>query len=410
MADNTSRPGFRLRSSEHRILLVLGDLVASIASDFAAIYVWRLYLYYKLIAVHLRPERAWTLVTLSVKIPFWFYLLPLGWLLLMVELYDPHIAANWRKTLRGIAIAAFIGIVVYSLIFIAYHDPNDLPRIGFGAFLIIASLLTLGWRAFYIRLYTSPGLMRRVLVIGAGKAGLTLARTFNKLNPPPFNLVGFIDDDPHKSKHSFEGFPVIASSRRLLQIVEFYHVSDIVIAITGEIRGTTFQAILDAQEHGVEVTRMPILYEEMAGRVPVHHLEADWMIRSFTDEMRVSRFYEFVKRLMDMVGGAAGLLLFGISFPFIMIATWIDSGSPIFYAQTRLGHGGRVFKIYKYRTMHPGAEADGEAKLAVENDPRVTHVGNFLRQTRLDELPQFWNVLNGEMSLVGPRGTPGTGR
>ncbi len=403
MADNTSRPGFRLRPSEHRILLVLGDLVASIASDFAAIYVWRLYLYYKLIAVHLRPERAWSLVTLSVKIPFWFYLLPLGWLLLMVELYDPHIAANWRKTLRGIAIAAFIGIVVYSLIFIGYHDPNDLPRIGFGAFLIIASLLTLGWRAFYIRLYTSPGLMRRVLVIGAGKAGLTLARTFNKLSPPPFNLVGFIDDDPHKSKHSFEGFPVIASSRRLLQIVEFYHVSDIVIAITGEIRGTTFQAILDAQEHGVEVTRMPILYEEMAGRVPVHHLEADWMIRSFTDEMRVSKFYEFVKRLMDMVGGAAGLLLFGISFPFIMIATWIDSGSPIFYAQTRLGHGGRVFKIYKYRTMHPGAEADGEAKLAVENDPRVTRIGNFLRQTRLDELPQFWNVLNGEMSLVGPR-------
>ena len=122
-----------------------------------------------------------------------------------------------------------------------------------------------------------------------------------------------------------------------------------------------------------------------------------------------AEFYEFVKRLMDMVGGAAGLLSFGISFPFIMIATWIDSGSPIFYAQTRLGHGGRVFKIYKYRTMHPGAEADGEAKLAVENDPRVTRVGNFLRQTRLDELPQFWNVLNGEISLVGPRGTAGAG-
>ena len=232
-------PSFRLRSSEHRILLILGDLVASIASDFAAIYVWRLYLYYKLISDHLKSDRSGhgTLVTLSVKIPLWFYLLPLGWLLLMVELYDPHIAANWRKTLRGIAIAAFIGIVAYSLIFITYHDPNDLPRIGFGAFLIIASLLTLGWRALYIRLYTSPGLMRRVLVIGAGKAGLALAQTFNKLNPPPFNLIGFIDDDPHKSKHTFEGFPVMASSRRLLQIVEDYRVSDIVIAITGEIRG-----------------------------------------------------------------------------------------------------------------------------------------------------------------------------
>ncbi len=407
MVDNTSRPSFRLRSSEHRILLILGDLVASIASDFAAIYVWRLYLYHKLLSEHynyyIRPERAWELVTLSVKVPFWFYLLPIGWLLLMVELYDLHVAASWRRTLRSIEIAAFIGIVVYSLVFITIEDPNALPRVGFGAFLVIASLLTVGWRALYIRLYTSPELMRRVLVIGAGKAGLALAQTFNKLKPPPFNLIGFIDDDPHKAKRTFEGFPVIASSRRLPQIVEFYHVSDIVVAITGEIRGTTFQAILDAQERGVEVTRMPILYEEMAGRVPVHHLESDWMIRSFTDEMRVSRFYELVKRLMDIFGGAIGLLFFGISFPFILISTWIDSGFPIFYAQSRLGQGGQVFKIYKYRTMHQEAEADGEARLALENDPRVTRIGNFLRQTRLDELPQFWNILNGEMSLVGPR-------
>jgi FlaA1/EpsC-like NDP-sugar epimerase len=219
MADNTPHLSFRLRSSEHRILLILGDLVASIASDFAAIYTWRLYLY-KLLSMHLKSDRAWTLVALSVKIPLWFYLLPLGWLLLMVNLYDPHIAADWRKTLRGIAIAAFIGIVVYSLFFITTHDPNDLPRIGFGAFLIATSLLTLGWRALYIRLYNAPGLMRRVLVIGAGKAGLALARTFNKLNPPPFTLIGFIDDDPHKSKHTFEGFPVMGSSRHLLRVVE----------------------------------------------------------------------------------------------------------------------------------------------------------------------------------------------
>jgi lipopolysaccharide/colanic/teichoic acid biosynthesis glycosyltransferase len=106
---------------------------------------------------------------------------------------------------------------------------------------------------------------------------------------------------------------------------------------------------------------------------------------------------------MDFFGAAVGLLLFGISFPFILIAIWMDSGFPIFYAQTRLGKGGQVFKIYKYRTMHQEAEADGEAKLASENDPRVTRVGNFLRKTRLDELPQFWNVLRGDMSLVGPR-------
>jgi exopolysaccharide biosynthesis polyprenyl glycosylphosphotransferase len=423
MADTTLRPSFRLRSSEHRVLLLAGDLLASVIAVFSALQLWKLNVLRDLIARGYRPSLSQNLLRapfwfflspsnvdnalneffVRLHIPFWFYLLPVGWALLMIELYDPHVAANWRRTLRGIAIAAFLGIVAYSLIFITTEDPNALPRIGVGAFLVIASLLTLGWRALYIRLYNAPGLMRRVLVVGAGKAGLALAQTFNKLKPPPFNLVGFIDDDPHKSKHTCEGFPVIASSRRLLQIVEDYDISDIVIAITGEIRGTTFQAILDAQEHGVEVTRMPILYEEMAGRVPVHHLESDWMIRSFTDEMRVSRFYELVKRLMDILGGGVGLLLFGISFPFILIATWIDSGFPIFYAQTRLGHGGQIFKIYKYRTMQQTAEADGEARLALENDPRVTHVGNFLRKTRLDELPQFWNVLSGEMSLVGPR-------
>ena len=364
MADNTPRPSFRLRSSEHRVILLAGDLLASIVAVFSALQLWKLNILHNQIARY-RPERIQALLHvpfwfylsssyvdnilndlyIRLHIPFWFYLLPLGWVLLMIELYDPHIAANWRKTLRGIAIAAFVGIVAYSLLFITTVDPNALPRIGVGAFVIIASLLTLGWRALYIRIYNAPGLMRRVLVIGAGKAGLALAQTFNKLSPPPFNMIGFIDDDPHKSKHTFEGFPVIASSRHLLQIVEDHHVSDVVIAITGEIRGETFQAILDAQERGVEVTRMPILYEEMAGRVPVHHLEADWMIRSFTDEMRVSPFYELVKRMMDMVGGAAGLLFFGISFPFILIATWIDSGFPIFYSQTRLGQGGRVLRF-----------------------------------------------------------------
>jgi lipopolysaccharide/colanic/teichoic acid biosynthesis glycosyltransferase len=113
--------------------------------------------------------------------------------------------------------------------------------------------------------------------------------------------------------------------------------------------------------------------------------------------------YLLVKRLLDIIGGLAGLLVFFISFPFVAIATLIDSGLPIFYSQPRLGQGGKFFKIYKYRTMHKDAEADGEVRPTEENDPRVTWVGNILRKTHMDELPQFWNVLHGEMSLVGPR-------
>lgn len=398
---DTLRPTFHLRPNEHRVLLLIGDLLASVIAVFAALFIWKERLLYVLISEGIKPERAELLLT--IRVPLWFYLLPLGWLLLMVELYEPHIAANWRRTWGGIAIAAFIGLMIYSLVFILNRDPNDLPRVGVGAYLIIASLLTLGWRTLYIRLYTSSGLMRRVLIVGAGKAGSTLAQVYTHQNPPPFHLIGFVDDDPKKARRSFEGFPVIGSSRQLLKLIDEYRVTDLVVAISGDMRGSTFQMILDVQERGVEITRMPILYEEIALRVPIHHLESDWLIRSFVDQLRVSVIYDLLKRLIDILGGLVGLIVLIVSFPFTAIATWIDSGLPIIYSQERLGKGGQSFRIYKFRTMVKDAEANGSYRLAAENDPRITRVGNFLRRTRLDELPQFWNVLHGEMSLVGPR-------
>jgi exopolysaccharide biosynthesis polyprenyl glycosylphosphotransferase len=392
----------RLRPSEHRIILFLGDLLMAIASDFAASFTWREYQRYVLFADDLKPKVVEQLMQ-NIHIPVWFYLLPLAWVLLMIELYEPHTAANWRRTIRGIAIAAFVGIVIYSLVFIIRVNPTSLPRIGVGAFLLYASVLTLLWRLLYIRFYTSAEQSRRVLVVGAGKAGRTLAKVFLAQNPSPFTLVGFIDDDPQKLGQSVFEFPIISQSFELLDIVENYKISDIIVAISGTIQGTTFQTILDAQEHGVEVTRMPTVYEEMSGRVPIHHLESDWVIRSFIDQVRVSGMYFLVKRLIDIMGGLVGLVIFIILFPITALATLIDSGLPIFYSQMRLGKGGQVFKIYKFRTMHQDAEADGQARLAEKNDPRVTTVGNFLRRTRLDEFPQFWNVLRGELSLVGPR-------
>jgi exopolysaccharide biosynthesis polyprenyl glycosylphosphotransferase len=223
------------------------------------------------------------------------------------------------------------------------------------------------------------------------------------MNPPPFQFIGFIDDDREKTGKNYEGFPVFGNSEQMLPVIEEQRISDVVIGIMGVMRGITFQRILDAQEDGVEIIPMPTLYEEMTGRVPIHHLESDWIVRSFVDQARVSGFYELLKRVVDILGGLAGMALFFIVFPFAALATILDSGRPIFYAQSRLGKSGTLFNIRKFRTMFTNAEADGKARPATENDPRITRVGNFLRKTRLDELPQFWNVVRGEMSLVGPR-------
>jgi len=395
------------------MILFIGDLSMAVISVFAAIETWRQYNQYnfsvelaKRLAEGLSPERAQLLaeraVDANVNVPFWFYLLPLIWVILLVELYEPHVAGSGRKTTRGIAIAAFVGLLAYSLVFIFRQD-SDLPRIGVGAFLLFASLLTLGWRMIFIRIYKTTGQRRRILLIGAGQAGQTLAELYESLPTRSFTIIGFVDDDKQKLRKKYHGLQVLGPSDYLLNLIDAYHISDIVVAINGEIRGETFQSILDAQERGVEVTRMPILYEEMTGRVPIHHLESDWIIRSFVDEVRVSGFYELAKRLLDILGGLAGMVILLLFFPFISLAIFLNSGRPILYSQTRLGRGASKFTIYKFRTMRQDAEQDGEARLAEKNDPRVTKVGEFLRRTRLDELPQFWNVLRGEMSLVGPR-------
>jgi exopolysaccharide biosynthesis polyprenyl glycosylphosphotransferase len=242
-----------------------------------------------------------------------------------------------------------------------------------------------------------------VLVVGAGKAGMTFVQAYHDLHPQPFYLIGFIDDDPKKVGGKIEGFPVLAGSKYLLEMIQKEAVSDLVVAITGEMRGDTFQSIIDAQEHGVDVIPMPTMYEELLGRVPIHHLDSEWLIRSFVDEARVNGFYEIANRLIDILIALAGLSLYLVLYPFLAIIILLDSGFPIVYKQIRSGKGGKPYTFYKFRTMRQDAEKNGEVQVTHKNDERITHVGGFLRRTHIDELPQAWNVLRGEMSIIGPR-------
>ena len=330
----------------------------------------------------------------------WFYSLPFIWLFLLIESYDPHRASDWRRTFRGVATTAAIGLGFYMVIF--FFDPRSLPRRGVAGFVLAATLLTLMWRYIYIRVFTASQFLSRVMLVGAGSTGEAILEVINQLTPTPFHLIGIIDDDPKKVGKEVLGHSVLGGSEKLLKIVEDEGVSDVIVAISGRMRNRMFQALLDVQETGAEITRMPVAYEELLGRVPVQHLEADWILRSFVDEAKVGNFYETGKRLLDILGGLVGVIILGLISPLIALAIIMDDGRPIVFKQTRAGKWGKPYTIIKFRTMRRDAEKDG-AQLAKEDDERATRIGPFLRKTRLDEWPQFINVLRGDMSLVGPR-------
>jgi exopolysaccharide biosynthesis polyprenyl glycosylphosphotransferase len=386
---------WRLHTRERRTLLAVGDFLIAVLALIAALYFWATAESFLDFSIEFLVER----------VPGWFYLLPFFWVILLVELYDIHRAGNWATTVRGVAAATLIGIGLYLLLFFYFTDPprSLLPRRGVAGFFIAAPVLTLAWRFVYIRIFTAPAFMRRVLLIGAGKAGKTLIKVIDDLWPPPFYLVGIIDDDPEKIGNNIDGHPVVGGSDQLLEFIREEGVSDIVVAISGEMQGSTFQVLLDAQEAGVEISRLPTVYEELMGRVPIRLLETDWILRSFVDQSRVSGFFEFGKRIIDIIGGLIGVGLWFITLPFISLGILLDSGRPVFYSQTRAGRGAQNYYIYKFRTMHQDAEPDGIPQWAKEDDERATRFGKVLRRTHLDELPQFINVLRGEMSLVGPR-------
>ena len=386
------KPLWRITTRERRFILLLGDLIVIALALAVALYFWAMGDQWLKFSWQFLKERP----------PDWYFLLPIIWLALLLELYDPRRASKRAETVRGIAAAAAICTILYLIIFFI-SEPKSLPRRGVAGFIGAVAILNLLWRLLYIRVFNAPAFLRRVLVIGAGRAGFILTEIIQKIKPTPFTVVGFIDDDLKKQRTMINGLPVLGSSKTLLEVIKDQSITDLIFTISGDMQDTLYSAILSAEEQGVEVTTMPVVYEELLGRVPISLLADDWVLRSFVDRSHASGSYELIKRLMDFLGAIIGLIFLIPLFPIIALLIVIDDGFPIVFSQTRVGKSGKQFNLYKFRSMSRDAEKDGVARFAVENDERATRIGKFLRKSHIDELPQFINVLRGDISLVGPR-------
>lgn len=381
-----------LKISERKALLIFGDVLLVNGAAFIALRLGALRSHWPF-----SPQ-------FLVSHVYWFLFLTALWLVLasVNDLYSlkiatdafPSVFANFRVTAQ----AFFVYLLIYFL-----SPPQSLPR-HIMVFFAISSVTFLAlWRSLYVLVFSTAPFQRRAIIIGAGQAGRTIAQALKENVGSGYQLVGYVDDDPAKQGLVSEGLPVIGTRYDLVSLVKAKGISDVIVAISYGMHGELFQAFMNCQEQGARITPMPLLYEEITGRVPVKYIGDNWSVALPLDHASTGSLFPIFKRGLDLTISAVGITVLAILFPLLALAIYLDSPGPIFYIQERVGKGGKIFRTLKFRSMIPDAEKEGTAVWAESGDTRVTSVGRFLRATHMDELPQFINIFRGEMSVVGPR-------
>lgn len=282
-----------------------------------------------------------------------------------------------------------------------YLFPNW--KIGRGVFLLDMLLIfvsVFSWRLFFHYMTATAGKPMRTVIVGAGQAGETIYKAL--VANEGFIVVGFLDDNTEKANRHIGSHRVLGDSGSLKGMVERQDIDAVVVTIKDEKKPDLLKSIIQAKMNGIEIQNMASLYEELTGKLPVLHLSEGWMAYTPFHGTRRSVYNTHAKRLIDIALSFIGLLLASPIMALAGLAIRLDSKGPALYKQKRVGLNEAEFELVKFRSMGADAEANG-AVWAQENDPRTTRVGKVIRKMRIDELPQMWNVLKGEMSFIGPR-------
>src|SRR5579872_7467484 len=279
------------------------------------------------------------------------------------------------------------------------------PDLGFGrgiaalaAPLIVA--MTLGWRLLLSQDPHTLGAVERMLIMGTGPIGISLARVIVSQPELKLRVVGFLDEKGEDIGKSLVNPGIIGATEEVEQIVQREKIDHVVISLLERRGRMPIRQLLHLKFAGVRVEDAHAFYERMTGRIILERLSPSWLILS--DGFRKSALLVWSKRAIDIVISLIALVLCIPFFAVAWMAIILETGSPTLFRQVRTGLRGRSFQILKFRSMRLNAEAAGP-QWAAENDHRITRVGRWLRKYRIDELPQFVNVLRGEMSIVGPR-------
>lgn len=315
-------------------------------------------------------------------------------------LYRVGFGGEWRETLMRVAISIVLSVPVAYGVFrvlpwgVFAHEAMELNVIALLGLVVAA-------RGFAVRRAGAGVLVKRIMVIGTGADAVAVEHALTHPANASLQVVGFypagsndeVRVDPKRIVH-FDG-SLLAAANQL-------RVNEIIVAVK-ERRGGVIplRELLDCKMAGIKVLDLSSFFERVRGQVRIDSLRASWLI--YGEGFRQGWGRTLVKRIFDIVASLGLLILAAPVMVLAALAIVIEDGAPVFYRQERVGLGGRLFKVTKFRSMRRDAERDGKPRWASANDDRVTRIGRFIRKVRIDELPQLFNVLKGDMSLVGPR-------
>ena len=314
-----------------------------------------------------------------------------------VEIYKFSRNSSNMETAAKIIISLLVSFVILSTLF------YSAPYFMFGRGVLAIALFFFGLFQFLFHAtYRICGkfkrFAKRVLIIGTGPLAGQMGEIV-PVNGSNYILSGYVNCSNEPVHVPVES--ILDNSGELYETVIRENADKIVVSLT-ERRGVLpLQEIMACKLSGIEVVDAPSFYEKMTGKLLLENITPSWFI--FSDGFRITALVRLIKRASDVLFSAAGILMVLPFIPFIALAIRLDSPGPIFFRQVRVGEREKYFTLYKFRTMREDAENGTGAVWAQEKDPRVTRMGNFFRKCRIDEIPQLFNVLKGDMSLVGPR-------
>ena len=287
------------------------------------------------------------------------------------------------------------GVLAFVLAAIAYVRPNYLLGSGSSAVgLLILTVALFGWRLGFTWLVQLPILVERVYVLGTGERAQRVVQGLRQ-NPE-------IGVEIASWTGKMEGAVTLeAVAAHLMEVVEKQKVHRVIVATPDRRGALPMKELLELRMQGVKIEEATTWLEKITGKIEVENLNPSWLV--FGQGFRRGAIFIMIRRVISVGISLLGLFLALPLFPFIILAIRFGSKGPVFYSQTRVGKGGRTFQVVKFRTMRQDAEAGTGPQWAGTHDPRVTRVGKFLRSSRLDEIPQLWCVLKGDMAFVGPR-------